>query len=435
MQDLSRALFPPGATRHDWVIDGVLAGALMLFTVVPVALTQGLYAGRPLSVLGSVLGSTLMAMAMVARRHSPLLAMAVVFTGGVAMLIGNTEPQPSLIAVPIVSYAVARYVPGKVARLVLYLGALGAIAGPLEWVYGRWDSAGVSGTTTYLVILSFLCFGAVITPYAVGRRLHDSEIASAQTRLAVWERQQFEIAEREQRIRSAEINARNQIARELHDIVAHSLSVIIVQAEGGRALARKHPEAAADSLDVIAETGREALQEMRRIVGVLRSGPEAEAPAFAPAPGIADLGDLVRRTTDRATLSILGPVPQLPPALGLTVYRIVQEALTNFLKHAGPHAEAHVTVAFTPGRVDLDVSDNGLGASAESDGQGHGLRGMAERVQAMGGRLLAEPHPEGGFRVRATLPYQVRPAPVRQNVPHTPTSEVPGERSHQGLPR
>ncbi|WP_051208251.1 sensor histidine kinase [Propionicicella superfundia] len=420
MQDLSRSLFPPGASRHDWAIDGGMALGMMSFTVLPFVIGIGMGMSDPLRDIAMLVGSTLMAVSVVARRHAPLLMMAGVIAGGIVMLIGSTGPLPALLAVPLTAYAVARRVPGRISRTVLYAGGVGSIAGPLQWVlFSGWFYPGSDwpSVSTYLLILAFLCFGAVVTPYAIGRRLHDSEAANAQARMAVWQRQQLEIAEREQRIRSAEVNARNQIARELHDIVAHSLSVMIVQAEGGRALARKHPEAAAESLDVIAETGREALQEMRRIVGVLRSGPEAEPAAFAPAPGLADLPELVRRTTDRATLDVRGQVPDLPPALGLTVYRIVQEALTNFLKHAGPQATARVLVMFTPGRVDLDVSDNGLGAAAGSDGRGHGLRGMAERVQAMGGRLLAEPHPEGGFRVRATLPYQMRQPSVRQNVP------------------
>lgn len=418
VEDLNRSLFPEGATAHDWVIDGALTGVLATFTVLPV-LGLGVFQGMSLREAAAMVGSIVMVFSLIGRRHSPLLSMLGVTAGGLIMLAGDTGPLPALLAIPIVAYAVARYVPGKISRSVIYIGFVASILGPVQWTrtelfgtYADWRSM-VFSTTIPL----FICFGVVLTPYAIGRRLYDSQLADSRAKQGAWQRQQLEIAEREQRIRSAEINARNQIARELHDIVAHSLSVMIVQAEGGRALARKQPEAAAESLDVIAETGREALQEMRRIVGVLRSGPEAEPPAFAPAPGLQDLPDLVRRTGDRAHLEIHGSVPDVPPALGLTAYRIVQEALTNVLKHAGPDAQAQVLVSYSLGRIDVDITDNGVGADSQGDGMGHGLRGMAERVHAMGGRLQAAPHPEGGFRVRATLPYQVRQPLVRQTVP------------------
>jgi DNA-binding NarL/FixJ family response regulator len=125
------------------------------------------------------------------------------------------------------------------------------------------------------------------------------------------------------------------IARELHDIVAHSLSVMIVQAEGGRAAATRKPEVAAEALDTIAETGREALHEMRRIVGVLRAGPNEEPASYAPAPTLEEIPDMVARTSDRITLVVQGNPQPVSQALALTAYRVTQEALTNFLKHAG----------------------------------------------------------------------------------------------------
>jgi signal transduction histidine kinase len=390
-----------------------MAVGLSVFGVLPHIVT--IAADPPLMAFTRLLGSAFMVFSLVARRHSPLITLIGTTLGGVLLVLGTVGPVFALVTVPIVSYSVARFVPGKASRAVVYVGIAASVAGPLSW--SSWWGVGYSGQDSVsLAILSVVCLGIVLTPYAVGRRAHDMDIAGEQQRMSAWQRHQLEIAEREQRIRSAEINARNQIARELHDIVAHSLSVMIVQAEGGKALARKQPEAAVESLDVIAETGRDALQEMRRIVGVLRSEPEGQAASYAPAPGLRDLPDLVRRTTDRAVLEMHGPMPDLPPALGLTVYRIVQEALTNFLKHAGPDAQCRVIVSFNPGRVDLNISDNGIGALATTgDGMGHGLRGMAERVHAMGGRFMAQPSPDGGFRVRATLPYHVRPPLVRQN--------------------
>ncbi len=422
MEDLSRSLFPPGASRHDWAIDAGIALGIFAASVMPV-MAGGFYATNEITLtwVAAAVGSTCMSLSVIARRHSPLIMMAGVTLGALICFLGATGPVPALIVVPITAYAVARHVPGRRSRWVLYVGAVGAILGPIQWTFFIVPMGAVTEQfyvmgVSFLVEV-FLCAGAVVTPYAIGRRLHDSQIANEQARMAVWQRQQMEIAAREHRIRSAEVDSRNQIARELHDIVAHSLSVMIVQAEGGRALARKQPEAAAESLDVIAETGREALQEMRRIVGVLRSGPDAERATYAPAPSLTDVPDLVRRTTPRATLVVHGSVPEVSPTVGLTVYRVVQEALTNFLKHAGPDATAQVEVTYSHARVEVTVSDNGLGAVAGSDGRGFGLRGMAERVQAMGGWLEAGPHAAGGFEVKASLPYQQRHAGMRQTVP------------------
>jgi signal transduction histidine kinase len=216
------------------------------------------------------------------------------------------------------------------------------------------------------------------------------------------ERYRSLITEREQQARLAESRARTQIARELHDIVAHSLSVMIVQAEGGRALAAKKPEAATQALTTIADTGREALVEMRRILGVLRDDPgDAD---FTPAPRLEDIPDLVHRASDRFQLTVNGQPPRVSAALELTVYRVVQEALTNVLKHAGADARASVTLTYAPREIIVDVLDNGSPTGEQTTEPGHGLRGMTERVTSMGGRMVARPRPSGGFQVTVVLP-------------------------------
>ena len=223
------------------------------------------------------------------------------------------------------------------------------------------------------------------------------------------ERDELRQAEEQQRSRAGESTERNRIARELHDIVAHSLSVIVVQAEGGRALAAKRPEQAVETLGTIAETGRNALEEMRRIVGVLRGGEAASSTdgpsAYAPLPGLGDIDELVRGTSDAAELVSYGSPPEVSPADGLTAYRVVQESLTNVLKHAGPAARARVTLAYTTDSIEIDVSDDGRGAATLAETvTGHGLLGMRERVTALGGTLSAAPRPGGGYAVRASLP-------------------------------
>jgi signal transduction histidine kinase len=193
---------------------------------------------------------------------------------------------------------------------------------------------------------------------------------------------------------------RGRIARELHDVVAHNVSMMVVQAGAAeRVLAGEQPHVR-DALAAIAETGRQTVDEMRTLLGVLR----ASAP-LAPQPGLADLGQLVdgvREAGLPVTLRIEGDPRPLPQAADLSAYRIVQEALTNTLKHAGP-ARAAVVVRFEPGAVTLEVRDTGTGA-APGNGTGHGLAGMRERVAMFGGELEASAAPDGGFAVRARLP-------------------------------
>jgi signal transduction histidine kinase len=208
---------------------------------------------------------------------------------------------------------------------------------------------------------------------------------------------------REERARAAVADERARIARELHDVVGHSVSVMTVQASAVRRLLRPHQEKQRDALLVVEQTGREALAEMRRMVGVLRR-PE-EAPALAPQPSLEYLNKLVENAREAGLpveLSIEGRPEQLSAGVDLTAYRLVQEALTNALKHA--HARhAEVLVRYGDGHVELTVSDDGRGVGS-GDGGGHGLVGMRERVSVYGGELEAGPQAGGGYRLRAKLP-------------------------------
>lgn len=399
---LRQRLFPPGATRHDWVLDAALAGGIGLFTIPPYALRGYTYPSEMIELAAALV----MVLPLVLRRHSPLLMMAGVTLAGLLQLVVSDTPMATLAVIPVVSYTVARWVPGSEARLVVAIGAIGAVLGPMRWIID--DPAYISlKSGVWLVLAWFVCLGLVITPYAIGRRVRESAEADQDRVVAAEERYQRLLSEREQQTRLAESRARTQIARELHDIVAHSLSVMIVQAEGGRAAAAKRPEVAVEALNTIAETGREALTEMRRIVGVLREDPSDSQVDFAPAPTLSDIPELVARATDRATLEVKGQPPRVPAVLALTAYRVVQEALTNFLKHAGAEATAQVTVTYGLREITIDVLDNGLGEAAEvSESSGHGLRGMNERVSSMGGQLLTRFRPSGGFQVTAVLPVR-----------------------------
>jgi signal transduction histidine kinase len=209
--------------------------------------------------------------------------------------------------------------------------------------------------------------------------------------------------EREERARLAVSDERARIARELHDVVGHSVSVMTVQASAVRRLLRPQQQKEREALLVVEQTGREALAEMRRMVGVLRR-PE-EAPALAPQPSLEHLEKLlthVRESGLRVELRIEGTPEQLPAGVDLTAYRLVQEGLTNALKHArAQHAE--VTVRYGDGHVELSVSDDGRG-TGDGDGGGHGLVGMRERISVYGGELEAGPRAGGGYRLRARLP-------------------------------
>lgn len=211
--------------------------------------------------------------------------------------------------------------------------------------------------------------------------------------------------EREERARAAVAEERAQIARELHDVVAHSVSVMVVQAGAVRRLLEPHQERQRQALLAVEQAGREALAEMRRMLGLIRKEPEALA--LAPQPSLRHLDRLIEQMREAGLpveVRVEGERVPLPPGVDLSAYRIVQEGLTNTLKHAGP-ARAEVVVRYEEDAVELEIVDDGRG-TAGGDGQGHGLAGMRERVSLYGGELESGPRPEGGFRVRVHLPVE-----------------------------
>jgi signal transduction histidine kinase len=213
--------------------------------------------------------------------------------------------------------------------------------------------------------------------------------------------------ERDQQAQIGAAAERARIARELHDVVAHHVSVMVVQAEGASYALDTSPETTRRALGTIAETGRSALAEMRRLIGVLRS--EGNTADRAPQPGVDQLEDLleqVRATGIAVDFKVEGvPVP-LPQGMALAAYRIVQESLTNTRKHGGPRVSAQVSLHYGEDELRMLVRDDGRGASALTDGKGNGLTGMRERVAMYGGALQAGPRLEGGYQVEAVLPYR-----------------------------
>jgi signal transduction histidine kinase len=233
--------------------------------------------------------------------------------------------------------------------------------------------------------------------FGLGRKLEQAR--EAEERAARIERQRAEEA------RAAVAEERARIARELHDVVGHAVSVMTVQASGVRRLLRPDQEREREALEIVEQTGREALAEMRRLVGVLRR-PE-EAPALAPQPSLQHLDRLVEQARDAGLpvhVKVEGEAVELPAGVDLTAYRLVQEGLTNAIKHAGA-TRADVTVRYEDGAVELLVTDDGRGSSdGSADSGGHGLVGMRERVAVYGGELETGPRPEGGYALRARLP-------------------------------
>ena len=221
--------------------------------------------------------------------------------------------------------------------------------------------------------------------------------------------QRADDAEREQRQRLAlaTANERARIGRDLHDVIAHSLTVIVAQAQAAIAAQHRHPERATDAMREVISVGRDSLSEMRRLVGAFSPGPDPERD-LAPPPGIGGLPALVERIQAAGLpvhLTIDGSPANLPASIDLSAYRIVQEALTNTLRHAGAGTETTVRLTLHPDHVDVQVTDNGTGPPAgQGATHGNGLRGIAERVNLLGGTLSLGPGPGGGFAVRAHLP-------------------------------
>jgi signal transduction histidine kinase len=259
----------------------------------------------------------------------------------------------------------------------------------------------VPGSGVNLVATTWTLFVGV--PFAVGRAV-GSRVALTRELRSNAERLE---REQQERARHAAADERNRIARELHDVVAHGVSVMVIQTQAARRVASTDRETARDALSSVQSCGRDALIEMRRMIGVLRHGDEELAGATSPA--LSQLDTLVARARAAGLpveLRIDGQARDLSPGVDLVAFRVVQEALTNVIKHAGP-ARALVRVTFTAGALELEISDTGRGpalADGGPDATGQGLVGMRERLVLYGGELQTGRARGGGFKVRARLP-------------------------------
>jgi signal transduction histidine kinase len=338
------------------------------------------------------------------RRRWPFALLCLAQLPPLALVLLGHGTGWSLVASLVLLYSVAAHrglaVSALAAGLVTGCWAA-AIAGvPSE----QWAAAGgpPGRWAVYLVIVTLM-----FAVWVVGRsvRLRRAYLAELEDRAERLER----AGEADRRAAMAE--ERSRIARELHDVVAHHVSVMTVQAVAARRVLSTSPETAAGALSAIEEMGRAAMAEMRNIVGVLRTEGD-EGGERAPQPGVRDLPALVEQMREaglRTQLWIEGDESRLPPGLDLAAYRLIQEALTNSLRHAGAGARAWVTVRREPATLTVHVEDDGRGPAAEPrhpDRPGHGLVGIRERVALYGGMLQTGPRQGGGFEVRARFPLK-----------------------------
>lgn len=392
------------ARRHPQVVDAALAGLVAAVSA------------QAAAELGQVSGAGWLWFAalhvpLVWRRRVPVVVFwAIVLVGLVWVGDGDGDDVSgfSLLVVPMIAlYTVARYRPRR------HLWAPAALVVPftIGWVSNGgpwWDVVALAG---------LFAAAALLGVNLQTRRAYLAELEERAHRLE---------RERDQQARLAAAAERARIAREMHDIVAHNLAVMVALSDGAAATTRAAPERAVGMMEKSSATGREALGEIRRLVGLLRDG-EAEgaaaspagAPAGAPAPqpGLDDLDELVdqvRAAGVDVAVTQEGVPGDWGPGAGLTVYRVVQEALTNTMKHAGPRARAQVRLRYSAGGVDVEIVDDGAGQPAgqpagTTSGRaapGHGLTGMMERAASFGGRVDAGPCPGVGWRVRLHLPIE-----------------------------
>ncbi|MFE9480792.1 sensor histidine kinase [Streptomyces spororaveus] len=379
-----------GAERGPWTRNDALvataAGATDLVGFSLGALTEG----RSLSVTAAAL-LVVSAMTLLARRVHPLPVLAAVLALGALVNMAAPLSPHFTLSLTVALYSVVRASRPAVVAVTVAAAVPLVSAGQSGWPlpYGWW---GLAGNAVAALI-------TVTAAVVVNHRQREAE------------------AQRMRHADRAVADERRRIARELHDIVAHHITTMQLMAGGARANLAYDPEASREALVTLEDSGRMALREMRQLLDVLRAGEEPEATPPAPQPGADDLARIITESRLAGTeteFTVDGAVRPLPPTVGLTVFRIVQEALTNTRKHAG-RARAHVRLTYHGDEVGVEVRDDGAGAQAPparpAARSGYGLIGMHERVALQGGTLEAAALAGGGFRVAARIPLPARDTP------------------------
>lgn len=331
------------------------------------------------------------------RRRWPLAALTISSVGVLVHILADFPEGALPTAVLLLTYTVGAWCSTRRS-----VGGLAIVSG-IVVLLGLGDSPGLDAVGVLAVIAQFAAVWAIGVALRSRRAAGDARVAEANER-AEAERQSAARVLAEERLR---------IAQELHDVVAHSMSVIAVQAGVGAHVLDERPEQARAALEAISATSRGTLTELRRLLGVLRDSDGIRS--HAPAPGLSDLPHLVddvRNAGVPATLNVEGEPGSVHAGVELSAYRIVQEALTNVIKHAGKPSRVDVTVRYLADSIAVEVVDDGRGVASQprngdaaGDGSGHGLIGMRERVDVWGGELSVGTAPGGGYRVKAQIPY------------------------------
>ncbi|GAB2838637.1 sensor histidine kinase [Actinocorallia aurea] len=384
------------AARYPEALDGLVALSLTALTLIDVSggTFHNVVYAEP-GIFAYAVFVTLTG-AVAFRQRFPIGVLAVTLAGGILLHTADQKPSGDIVALLLAVYTVAAHRP--LARSALAGGAALAISAVLTVTAD--PSPNAISLALFLALLSAVWWAGRST------RLRRSYLAELEDRAARLEKARFADA------RAARVEERSRIARELHDVVAHHVSVMTVQAGAARRIIDRDPDLARESIATIEQVGRTALSEMRRIVGVLRTERDAAPPGseLSPQPGVEDLSGLieqVRETGLNVDLDVTGDARRLSAGVDLAAYRLIQEALTNSLKHAGPHARAWVNLRYRDRDLLVEISDDGRGViDSAAGGSGHGLVGMRERVALYGGELRIGPRTGGGFQVRATFPLE-----------------------------
>jgi signal transduction histidine kinase len=396
---------------HPLFVDSACAAALLLISI-PYRERFGDTSNLSLELFLAV-GMTV---PLAFRRRNPSAVFAVIAFVALLQWLAGISIRPEDLAILIASYTVAAH--GKrweaiTATAVVLCGVVMAVL--------RWHLEDV--IPAFVAMSAAAVAALVLGDDLRTRRAYFAELEERADRLE---------RERDAETRAAVAAERAAIAREMHDIVAHSLSVMVVQSDAATYAIDTDAVRAREVMETVTETGRQALDEMRHLLAVLRPTAAGDR---APQPGVKDLGELidgVRKAGLEATFTVSGVSGSVGAGVELAVYRIVQEALTNTLKHAGHGARAQVGIQYAPRALTLVVTDDGRGsASPPMGGAGHGIVGMGERAALYGGTLTAEPDPDGGFRVTATFPMAlsvVRPGEIA--MPERPGDSVAGGVGH-----
>ncbi|MEU1402688.1 sensor histidine kinase [Streptomyces sp. NPDC005728] len=389
--------------RHPTWVDSFWAVVLFGLSSVSVVSLEGA-PDHHMPLGGGLAVSVVLSVVVALRRRYPELMLLLALGTGLAQLVLNIETTVADFAMLVITYTVAMVGARWASRLALAVSLGAATLSQLRWPEHQ---------TSFLGQVALAVFQTV--PFALAWVLGDS----MRTRRAYFAELEERAArlekEREAQAKVAVAAERARIARELHDVVAHNVSVMVVQADGAAYVLDAAPDQAKKALETISSTGRQALAEMRRLLGVLRTGEHQESGEYVPQPDVEQIDDLIeqcRRSGLPVDFKVEGTPRPLPSGVELTAYRIVQEALTNTRKHGGPNTGASVRLVYFDDGLGLLVEDDGKGAPHElyeeggADGQGHGLIGMRERVGMVGGTLDAGPRPGGGFRISALLPLK-----------------------------